>query len=120
MTSFLKYFVGKNNIQNNYLTHKFARKEYWWFHVKNQTGSHVVVGSPNDLNESTIRLAANLAVIHSKSKDSSSVPVDYTKIKYIKKIPGMLGSFVSYTNQKTIYIDPDHSIIKDLLKKARQ
>ncbi len=116
----IEYYIGKNNIQNNYLTHKFAKKEYWWFHVKNQTGSHVVIGSFNDLNESTIRLAANLAVIHSKSKDSSSVPVDYTKIKYIKKIPGMLGSFVSYTNQKTIYIDPDPSIIKDLLKKARQ
>ncbi len=113
----IEYYVGKNNIQNNYLTHKFAKKEYWWFHVKNQTGSHVVIGSFNPLNESMIRTAAILAVIHSKSKDSSSVPVDYTKIKYIKKIPGMLGSYVNYINQKTIYIDPDFSVIKTLKKR---
>ncbi|MCK5732019.1 MAG: NFACT family protein, partial [Tenericutes bacterium] len=97
--------VGKNNIQNNYLTHKYAKKDYWWFHTKNQTGSHVIVSSIDELSESTIRTAANLSACYSKAKNSSSVPVDYTKIRYIKKVPGKLGSYVTYTNQKTIYID---------------
>ncbi|MDA3931480.1 MAG: NFACT family protein [Tenericutes bacterium] len=107
--------VGKNNLQNNYLTHKHARKKDMWFHVQNQSGSHVIVQS-KDLTESTIRNAANLAAYYSKSQKSSSVAVDYTLVKNIKKIPGELGSFVSYTNQKTIYIDPDISLIHNLKK----
>jgi predicted ribosome quality control (RQC) complex YloA/Tae2 family protein len=100
--------VGKNNLQNNYLTHKYAKKEYWWFHTKEQTGSHVIVCQTDDtLSETTIRTAANLSACFSKSKLSSSVPIDYTKIKHLKKVPGIYGSYVTYTNQKTIYIDPD-------------
>jgi len=110
-----KFYVGKNNLQNNYLTHKFARKNDMWFHVQNQSGSHVIV-STNQLNEGIIRHAANLAAYHSKSQQSSSVAVDYTEVKNIKKIPGELGSLVTYTQQKTIYIDPDESMIKALKK----
>jgi predicted ribosome quality control (RQC) complex YloA/Tae2 family protein len=108
--------VGKNNLQNNFLTHKLAKKDQWWFHVQNQTGSHVIVMSNEELQEETIRAAANLAALNSKSKNSSSVPVDYTKIKHIKKIPGEFGSNVIYTNQKTIYIDPDISLLKKIRK----
>ena len=108
--------VGKNNLQNNYVTHKLAKKDYMWFHVQNQTGSHVVVMTGDNLDEVTIRAAANLAAFNSKSKNSSSVPIDYTKVKHIKKIPGEFGSFVSYTNQKTIFIDPDQEQIKKLRK----
>jgi predicted ribosome quality control (RQC) complex YloA/Tae2 family protein len=86
-----------------------------WFHVQNQSGSHVIV-STNQLNESIIRHAANLAAYHSKSQQSSSVAVDYTEVKNIKKIPGELGSLVTYSQQKTIYIDPDESMIKALKK----
>lgn len=108
--------VGKNNIQNNFLTHKLAKKDFLWFHVQKQSGSHVVVLSNEELKEPTIRAAANLAAYYSKSKDSGSVPVDYTKVKYVKKIPGEFGSYVSYTNQKTIYIDPNIELIKKLRK----
>lgn len=109
-------YVGKNNIQNDYLTNKFARNNDLWFHVKDIPGSHVIVRIPNNevkypLTEKLIRFAANLAGVYSKAKDSSSVPVDYTYIKYIKKIPGVSGFHVTYTNQKTIYIDPDKNKI---------
>ena len=69
------------------------------------------------LSENIIRLCANLAAYFSKSSMSSSVPVDYTKIKYIKKIPGTKGCHVTYTNQLTIYIDPDYDIVKNYLRK---
>ncbi len=115
----IKIYVGKNNLQNNYLTHKYAKKEYWWFHTKEQSGSHVIVASEADsLEEASIRTAANLSACFSKAKQSSSVPIDYTKIKNIKKIPKMFGSYVTYTNQKTIYIDPNLDEI-DQLKKGR-
>ncbi|MBI9010048.1 MAG: NFACT family protein [Tenericutes bacterium] len=112
----IKILVGKNNIQNNYLTHKYAKKDYMWFHAKGQTGSHVIVCQTEELEETTIRTAANLSAYYSKSRMSSSVPVDYTLIKNIKKVPGMLGSYVTFTNQKTIYIDPDEEMINKLKK----
>ncbi len=108
-------YCGKNNIQNDYITHKLANHYDWWFHVKDAPGSHVVFRMPDInyiLTEEDIRFCANLASCYSKTSISSSVPVDYLQVKYIKKIPGLKGSQVTYTNQKTIYIDPDIDKIK--------
>lgn len=105
-------YVGKNNIQNEYITHKLSNSYDWWFHVKDAPGSHVLYKMPNStytLTEDDIRFCANLAASFSKFSKSSSVAVDYLQVKYIKKIPGIKGSEVTYTNQKTIYIDPNLS-----------
>ena len=99
-------YVGKNNIQNDYITHTVAKKDDLWFHVKGYHGSHVVVSGDSKYSENVIRYAANLAAKYSDSKDSSSVQVDYTEIKFLKKVPGYKGSFVTYKRYKTIYIDP--------------
>ena len=107
-------YVGKNNIQNDYITHKLAKPNFLWFHVKDGSGSHVVIAKDNDFTENEIRTAAMLAAYYSYAKDSSSVAVDYTRIKFIKKIPGQKGCFVSYTHQSTIYIDPDANYITNL------
>lgn len=108
--------VGKNNIQNEYITHKLARTNEYWFHVKDGSGSHVVIHT-DELTENLIRTAANLAAYNSIYKDSSTVPVDYTQIRNIKKIPGKRNCFVTYTKQKTIYIDPDKNLIESLQVK---
>jgi predicted ribosome quality control (RQC) complex YloA/Tae2 family protein len=107
----IRILVGKNNLQNEHLTHKTARGSDVWFHVQNAPGSHVVVQAPQPLEEPTIRLAAHLAAYFSSQRQSSSVAVDYTDVRHVKKIPGHVGSFVRYTNQKTIYIDPDEAIV---------
>lgn len=103
-----RILVGKNNLQNEFITHHIGRKDDLWFHVKNSHGSHVLVQGDNKYSEDVIRKAAYLAATYSEAKDSSSVPVDYTLIKNIKKIPGRSGSFVSYKGEKTIYIDPNN------------
>ncbi len=110
--------VGKNNIQNEYLTHKLSNSNDMWFHVKDAPGSHVVVHSSEELSEELIRTAANLAAYYSAYKESSSVPVDYTRIRNIKKIPKRRACFVTYKHQSTIYIDPDiDAILKLKIKK---
>ena len=109
--------VGKNNIQNEYITHKLAKPNNLWFHVKDSSGSHVVILKDSDFTENEIRTAANLASLFSPLKDSSSVAVDYTKIRYIKSIPGKRKCFVTYTNQNTIYIDPDKELLTILKEK---
>lgn len=109
--------VGKNNLQNEYLTHKLAMSNEWWFHTKDIHGSHVIVRSDKELSEDTIRMASMLAAFHSSARLSSSVPVDYTRVRNVKKIPGELGSLVTYTQHKTIYIDPDPDKIAAMPKR---
>ncbi|MFW6285422.1 MAG: Rqc2 family fibronectin-binding protein [Bacillota bacterium] len=110
--------VGKNNRQNAHLTHDVAHHTDTWFHVKDAPGSHVIARAPFDsLSETTIRTAANLAALYSKMRHSSSVPVDYTEVRHVKKIPGRPSNEVRYTNQKTIYIDPDEALLKTLTAK---
>ncbi len=109
-----KVYVGKNNIQNEIVTHKIAKYNDTWFHVKDAPGSHVVISKDSELNEYDIRSCAMIASFYSTYKDSSSVPVDYTLQRYIKKIPGKRACFVTFTNQKTIYIDPSKEFIDSL------
>lgn len=109
-------YVGKNNLQNEYLTHKLAKPTDYWFHVQNASGSHVIVCT-NELTEILCRSAALLAAYYSSLNESSSIPVDYTQIKNIKKIPGKRNCFVTYTKQKTIYIDIDKNILEGLKVK---
>jgi predicted ribosome quality control (RQC) complex YloA/Tae2 family protein len=113
----VEILVGKNNIQNSYITHKLAKHTDVWFHVKDGAGSHVVSRQSLPLEEETIRTCAQLAAYYSNFKNSNSVPIDYTEIRNIKKVPGKINSFVTYRNHKTIYIDPDEKFIQSLNKK---
>ena len=108
-------YIGKNNIQNDYLTFHLASKTDTWFHVKDMPGSHVVVHS-EQLDEYTIRLASNIAAYYSKGKKSSSVPVNYTLVKTLKKPNGKKPGQVILDHYKTIYIDPDESILDEIKK----
>lgn len=112
-------YVGKNNLQNDYVTWKLGRKNDTWFHTKDLHGSHVIVKS-EDLNEEMIRNAAMLAAYYSQGRYSSSVAVNYCEVKYLKKIPGHFGSFVSLSSYKTIYIDPESDHIQSLIDHHRQ
>lgn len=106
--------VGKNNIQNDYLTWKLARRDDYWFHVKDMHGSHVIV--QGEMNEDVIRAAANLAALYSQGRASSSVPVNYTQVRALKKVPSSATGFVVFHTYKTIYIDPEESLEKTYQK----
>lgn len=106
--------LGKNNIQNELITHKLSQPNELWFHVKDAPGSHVLLKKCDDYTEEEIRLCANLASYYSSLQQSSSVAVNYTKIRNIKKIPGRKNCFVSIKNEKTIFIDPDINLINNL------
>ena len=102
-----RIIVGKNNIQNDLITTKLASKNDVWFHTKNIHGAHVVVFSNGEeLNEETVLFAAKLAAKNSKAANSSNVPVDYTKIKFVKKPSGAKPGMVIYTDYKTVFVTP--------------
>ena len=102
-------YVGKNNIQNDYLTLKFAEKTDTWLHTKIIPGSHVIIKGKN-IPESTLLEAATLAAFYSKGKNSTKVPVDYTLVKNVKKPSGAKPGMVIYSTNKTLYIDPSKNI----------
>lgn len=110
-------FVGKNNTQNDYLTMKFAQSNELWLHCKDIHGSHVIIKS-SEPDDKTIEEAALLAAYYSKAKDSSLVPVDATKRKYVKKPASSLPGKVIYTNQTTYYVTPSKEQI-DKIKRQQ-
>jgi predicted ribosome quality control (RQC) complex YloA/Tae2 family protein len=99
-------YVGKNNIQNDYLTLKFAERQDIWLHTKNIPGSHVIIKNTGNISDKTLEEAATLAAFYSKAKDSTKVPVDYTEVKNVKKPSGAKPGMVIYSTNKTIYVDP--------------
>ncbi|MFC2950166.1 Rqc2 family fibronectin-binding protein [Virgibacillus sediminis] len=105
--------VGKNNKQNEYVTTKLAHRDDIWLHTKDIPGSHVIIRS-SDPSEETLLEAAEIAAYFSKSQASSSVPVDYTKIRHVKKPNGAKPGFVTYDHQKTLYVTPREKTIQSL------
>lgn len=102
--------VGKNNKQNDYLTNKLTARDDIWLHTKDIPGSHVVIRD-KEPSEQTIYEAAILAAYYSKARQSSSVPVDYTRVRYVKKPSGAKPGFVIYENQQTIFITPNEEMV---------
>lgn len=113
----LNILVGKNNKQNDYLTTRKAQNNHLWFHTKDIPGSHVVIThGPGEINDEDIIEAAEIAAYYSKAGHSESVPVDYTEIKHVHKVSGAKPGFVTYTDQKTVYVTPDKKHIETLEK----
>ncbi|WP_078430681.1 Rqc2 family fibronectin-binding protein [Alkalihalobacterium alkalinitrilicum] len=111
----VEFFVGKNNKQNEYLTNRLARQDEIWLHTKDIPGSHVLIRH-TDPDETTLTEAATVAAFFSKARQSSGVPVDYTKIRHVKKPNGSKPGFVIYDNQTTLYVTPNEDVVLKLRK----
>ena len=101
-----KILVGKNNRQNDRLTLGVSKKTDIWFHTKNIPGSHTVLQVQGEVKEEELIFAAQIAAYHSKAQCSSSVPVDYTLIKYVKKPNGAKPGMVIYSGERTLFVTP--------------
>ena len=110
---------GKNNTANDYLTTKLANRRDWWFHVKDQPGSHVVLecfDGEDDPSETAFTEAAMIAAYHSAAKESSGVAVDYTRVREVKKPAGSKPGYVIYHTNWTAYVTPDEAKIKAMAR----
>lgn len=95
--------VGRNNVQNDKLTFKIAKKTDMWLHTKKIHGSHVIIKSDN-VPDDVLLYAAKLAVMHSAGKNSSKVEVDYTQVKFVHKEAGAKPGMVVYTDYHTVIV----------------
>ncbi|ENZ5673309.1 fibronectin-binding protein EfbA [Enterococcus hirae] len=105
--------VGKNNLQNDQLSLKTAKKTDYWLHAKNIPGSHVIIKSDQPSDE-TITEAAELAAYFSKYRHSAQVPVDLVQVKHLRKPNGAKPGYVIYENQKTIIVTPEEEKINKM------
>jgi predicted ribosome quality control (RQC) complex YloA/Tae2 family protein len=107
--------VGGNQAANDYLTQRLADREDIWLHAKEMPGSHVIIRTRRkEVPSSTLNEAANIAAWYSDGREGSKVPVDYTKVKHVRKPPGAKAGYVTYKKQRTIRVDPDEGRIRRL------
>ncbi len=112
-SSGMEILVGKNNVQNDFLTTKTASKRDMWLHAKQIHGSHVIIRSDGtEPDEQTIEEAAALAAYYSQGRESGKVPVDYTYVKFVKKPSGAKPGMVIYTDYKTVTVRSEIGKIK--------
>ncbi|HEO6611840.1 TPA: NFACT family protein [Streptococcus agalactiae] len=110
--------VGRNNLQNDELTFKMARKGELWFHAKDIPGSHVLIRDNLNPSDEVKTDAAELAAYYSKARLSNLVQVDMIEAKKLNKPSGTKPGFVTYTGQKTLRVTPTQEKIDSLkLKK---
>lgn len=110
--------VGRNNLQNDELTFKMARKGELWFHAKDIPGSHVLIRDNLNPSDEVKTDAAELAAYYSKARLSNLVQVDMIEAKKLNKLSGTKPGFVTYTGQKTLRVTPTQEKIDSLkLKK---
>lgn len=117
-TEGFEILVGRNNRQNDQLTLKTAKATDIWLHTQGIAGSHVIIRTEGrQPGEQTLFEAAQLAAFHSKGRSGSGVPVDYVAVKFVKKPAGAKPGMVIFTNNRTLYVTPDESLVNSLKAK---
>ena len=99
-------FIGRNNQQNEYLTHRFAKPTDIWFHTQDIQGSHLILRLNVEPDDMILSKVAQYAAYFSKARETSKVPVDYTYIKNIKKPPGSPLGFVIFNTHQSMIVEP--------------
>jgi len=117
----LPILVGRNNEGNDYLTVHLAKSHDLWLHVQGRAGSHVVIRVPHresNVPHRTLIQAAQLAAYYSQARDQGKVAVDYTLRKYVHKPKKAKPGLVTISQEKTIIVSPNKSLIQKLAAPA--
>jgi predicted ribosome quality control (RQC) complex YloA/Tae2 family protein len=112
--------IGRKATENDLVTTQIGRPQDWWFHTRIYRGAHVLLRNYHKKEPpgSLVELCCGLAAWYSKARNSENVPVDYTQIRFIRKPRKSAPGFVTYTNHKTMFVDPiDVSAAREILSK---
>ena len=107
--------VGRNNRQNDLLTCKLAQKQDIWLHTQKIHGSHVIIACAHETPpDRTVTEAMQLAAYFSQAREGQNVPVDYTRVKNVKKPAGAKPGMVIYDHYSTAVVTPDAALAEKL------
>ncbi len=112
-----RVLCGKNNVQNEYITHKLADRNDWWFHAKGVPGSHVVMISDGEEPPAEdFTDAAEIAAFYSKAT-GENIAVDYIQVRHVKKPAAAKPGLVIYHTNWTAYVTPNEEKIAQMRNK---
>ncbi|MDR3258423.1 MAG: NFACT family protein [Fusobacteriaceae bacterium] len=108
----VKILYGRNNLENDNLTFKVADKEDTWLHSKNIPGAHVILKTIDNkaITEDEILKGAQVASFFTSARIGEKILVDYTMKKFINKPKGGKPGFVTYINEKGIWVEKEANI----------
>jgi predicted ribosome quality control (RQC) complex YloA/Tae2 family protein len=112
----LPLLVGKNNRQNEFVTFQAAHAGDWWLHTQGIPGAHVVIRTSDEVPTRSLHEAATLAAWFSQARESSRVPVVYTRRRHVKKPRGARPGMVIYEQERTLFVTPDPAVVDTLLQ----
>jgi predicted ribosome quality control (RQC) complex YloA/Tae2 family protein len=103
-----RILVGRSPSENADLTFRVARPNDLWFHAQRIPGAHVILARDDRATapHEDIEVAASLAAFHSRARAATSVPVDYTSRKHVRKQRAAPPGLVWYTHAKTVVVEP--------------
>jgi predicted ribosome quality control (RQC) complex YloA/Tae2 family protein len=108
--------VGKSGRANGLLVGKLAKPHDIWLHVHQMPGSHVLIKTDRlPISDQTLLEAAMLAAHFSTARESRNVPVVYTEMRYVRKIPNSYPGHVNYRNERALHVTPDPGCLQNLL-----
>ncbi|MEJ5273437.1 MAG: hypothetical protein WH035_04860, partial [Spirochaetota bacterium] len=109
-----KLVWGKSSAGNNEILKKFGKGNFWWFHVRDYQGPFVIILDEN-ISSEDIKVASTFALHFSKGKNAGKASVIYTRCKYVKTIPKILGKVI-YSKEKEVIAVDDPNLIKKMLE----
>src|SRR5215475_11780582 len=101
--------VGKTAADNDLLSLKLGAPRDFWLHVASESGSHVVVRNPENLQRlprETQRFAAALAAGHSRARHGGRVAVHLARCADVSKPRGFAPGKVLLARYETVQASP--------------
>jgi predicted ribosome quality control (RQC) complex YloA/Tae2 family protein len=101
--------VGRAARDNDVLSLRLASPRDFWFHVAGESGSHVVVRNPDNLEalpRETKKFAAGLAAGYSKARKGGKVAVHMARAGDVSKPRGLAPGKVHLRRFTTVHAGP--------------
>lgn len=99
-------YVGHSGPENETVTFELGAPDDLWLHARGVPGAHVILRLSSEEKDDTVETAASLAAWYSAGRNSTSVEVDVTQRRYVRKIKGSGPGMVTYRNEETINVRP--------------
>ncbi|MDX1646932.1 MAG: NFACT RNA binding domain-containing protein [Longimicrobiales bacterium] len=116
----LEIRVGRGAKHNDDLTFRHSAPDDIWLHARHSAGAHVILRWRSDENPPgrDLAQAAVLAALHSKARTSTTVPVDWTRRKYVRKPRGSAPGAVTPDRVQTLFVRPDETLLEALSEEG--
>jgi len=102
--------VGRNHLQNDWISLRQARRGDLWFHAQEVPGSHVVLkASAGPADEADLVAAADLAAHFSRGRGNARVPVLMVPAEALQRLPGGGAGTVRHRGGEVLWGQPDRA-----------